>query len=60
MTTNACVLTAALPVAINVYLMASEFRSEEGAASNAYFRFYYALSYFDSTDARYFGSSILA
>lgn len=37
MTTNACVLTAALPVAINVYLMASEFRSEEGAASNAIF-----------------------
>ena len=36
-TTNACVLTAALPVAINVYLMASEFRSEEGAASNAIF-----------------------
>ncbi len=37
MTTNACVLTAALPVAINVYLMATEFRSEEGAASNAIF-----------------------
>ena len=36
-TTNACVLTAALPVAINVYLMATEFRSEEGAASNAIF-----------------------
>lgn len=36
-TTNACVLTASLPVAINVYLMASEFRSEEGSASNAIF-----------------------
>ena len=36
-TTNACVLTASLPVAINVYLMASEFRSQEGAASNAIF-----------------------
>lgn len=36
-TTNACVLTAALPVAINIYLMADEFRSEEGAASNAIF-----------------------
>ena len=36
-TTNACVLTAALPVAINVFLMASEFRSQEAAASNAIF-----------------------
>ncbi len=30
-------LTAALPVAINIYLMATDFRSEEAAASNAIF-----------------------
>lgn len=36
-TTNACVLTASLPVAVNVFLMASEFKSQEGAASNAIF-----------------------
>ena len=36
-TTNACVLTAALPVANNMYIISSEFRSEEGAASNAIF-----------------------
>ena len=35
--TQAAVLTAALPVAINIYIMAVDFRSEEGAASNAIF-----------------------
>lgn len=35
--TYAVTLTAALPVAINIYLMATDFRSEEGAASNAIF-----------------------
>ena len=35
--THAVVLMAALPVAINVYLMATEFQSEEGAASNGIF-----------------------
>lgn len=35
--TQACVLTATLPVAINIFIMASEFKSQEGAASNAIF-----------------------
>lgn len=35
--TNAAVLLSALPVATNVFLMANEFESEEGAASNAIF-----------------------
>ncbi len=35
--TQAAVLTAALPVAINIYMMAVDFRSEEAAASNAIF-----------------------
>ena len=35
--THAVVLMAALPVAINVYLMANEFEAEEGAASNGIF-----------------------
>ena len=35
--TNATVLLSALPVAINVFLMANEFEAEEGAASNAIF-----------------------
>lgn len=35
--TQACVITATLPVAINIYIMASEFKSQEGAASNAIF-----------------------
>lgn len=33
--TNATTLLSCLPVAINIYLMANEFQSEEGAASNA-------------------------
>lgn len=35
--TYAVTLTAALPVAINIYMMATDFRSEEGASSNAIF-----------------------
>ena len=35
--TNAVTLMAALPVAINAYLMAQDFQAEEGGASNAIF-----------------------
>ncbi|MDO5532773.1 AEC family transporter [Sutterella sp.] len=35
--TNAAVLLAALPVAINIYLMSQEFGAEEGGASNGIF-----------------------
>ena len=35
--TNAATLLAALPVAINLYIMSNEFNSEEGAASNSIF-----------------------
>ena len=35
--TNAVVLMASLPVAINIYLMAQDFKAEEGAASNSIF-----------------------
>ncbi|QDA55253.1 hypothetical protein FG381_10135 [Sutterella faecalis] len=35
--TNAVTLMAALPVAINAYLMAQDFEAEEGGASNAIF-----------------------
>ena len=35
--THAATVLAALPVAINVYLMSTEFKAEEGAASNAIF-----------------------
>lgn len=35
--TNAATLLACLPVAINLYIMATQFESEEGAASNAIF-----------------------
>ena len=35
--TNAATVLACLPVAINLYIMATQFESEEGAASNAIF-----------------------
>lgn len=35
--TNAATVLACLPVAINLYIMAAQFESEEGAASNAIF-----------------------